>query len=420
MRKVKAEAAIEIDDKQVSGARAHADSGHAGGAPSQARPIAAPQAEPKEDGARAPASARLVSAAAARAGVPRPKTGSESDTVPLAPACSPASGAGSAVPSSVPSPSSMNNSPSVQRRFQARRDSGPAAGIPASVVDVNDVQTMADSWLRLLEEEEDDLEVDFFNVTEESGGARGARRQGGARAAGGLHAAASFDLEAHAYRDDDAQQSRALRQGAGRHTLTHSGSNDWLNRIMSIEEGGGMLGSSSSQSLNELMQRSTPESMVLRDTLSRNVSNVSLTEMVRNYSSGSLEAVMEQGEGWPDQADPATYPSHSEAHAYGAQAPATVSPKMGGGDLEFLQADGGAEGEGAGQQAGSAESLSSRHPPHHNYLYAHQASTGKRMHRTHSHNKLVHEAVSAMGRGLPRPASYEKLSRQCAPQQPKP
>jgi len=148
---------------------------------------------------------------------------------------------------------------------------------------------------------------------------------------------------------------------------------------------------------------------------------------------------------------------------------------MGGGDLEFLQADGGAEGEGAGQQAGSAESLSSRHPPHHNYLYAHQvaslcnpadyirgiaviclwqrelaaraersarlppahplpildllcaaplfssgapgggggacnpsravltgwymawylqASTGKRMHRTHSHNKLVHEAVS--------------------------
>lgn len=181
-----------------------------------------------------------------------------------------------------------------------------------------------------------------------------------------------------------------------------------------------MLGSSSSQSLNELMQRSTPESMVLRDTLSRNVSNVSLTEMVRNYSSGSLEAVMEQGEGWPDQADPGTYPSHSEAHAYGAQAPATVSPKMGGGDLEFLQADGGAEGEGAGQQAGSAESLSSRHPPHHNYLYAHQASTGKRMHRTHSHNKLVHEAVSAMGRGLPRPASYEKLSRQCAPQQPKP
>ena len=89
-----------------------------------------------------------------------------------------------------------------------------------------------------------------------------------------------------------------------------------------------MLGSSSSQSLNELMQRSTPESMVLRDTLSRNVSNVSLTEMVRNYSSGSLEAVMEQGEGWPDQADPATYPSHSEAHAYGAQAPATVSPKV--------------------------------------------------------------------------------------------
>jgi hypothetical protein len=108
-----------------------------------------------------------------------------------------------------------------------------------------------------------------------------------------------------------------------------------------------MMGNGSSQSLHEMMRdtllrnvsRDTLD-LMMHDSLSRNVSNVSLTELVRNYSSGSLEAVMEQGEAWPDHSDHgsyasggsypshATYPSNELPHSYSWQAPATVSPKV--------------------------------------------------------------------------------------------
>jgi hypothetical protein len=102
-----------------------------------------------------------------------------------------------------------------------------------------------------------------------------------------------------------------------------------------------MMGNGSSQSLHEMMRdtllrnvsRDTLD-LMMHDSLSRNVSNVSLTELVRNYSSGSLEAVMEQGEAWPDHSDHAnypsgaTYPSNEQPHSYSWQAPATVSPKV--------------------------------------------------------------------------------------------
>jgi len=49
---------------------------------------------------------------------------------------------------------------------------------------------------------------------------------------------------------------------------------------------------------------------------------------------------------------------------------------MGGGDMDFLQADAAADSEASGeqqqQQAASIDTLSTRHPSHHNYLYAHQ------------------------------------------------
>ena len=106
-----------------------------------------------------------------------------------------------------------------------------------------------------------------------------------------------------------------------------------------------MMGNSSSQSLHEVMRDTllrnvSRDNLMMHDSLSRNVSNVSLTELVRNYSSGSLEAVMEQGEAWPDHSDHgsyasggsypshATYPSNELPHSYSWQAPATVSPKV--------------------------------------------------------------------------------------------
>ena len=106
-----------------------------------------------------------------------------------------------------------------------------------------------------------------------------------------------------------------------------------------------MLGNSSSQSLHEMMRDTllrnvSRDNLMMHDSLSRNVSNVSLTELVRNYSSGSLEAVMEQGEAWPDHSDHttypsgatypshATYPSSEQPHSYSWQALATVSPKV--------------------------------------------------------------------------------------------
>lgn len=250
---------------------------------------------------------------------------------------------------------------------------------------------MADSWLRLLQqEEEEEVDGDFAHSESGSVGGRGVRGRGGTP---------MFDFESGSGSfGEDAVMLMHQRMGsriASKSTLQQSGSSESLNRIMSMEEGGGgMIPSSSSQSLSELMQRSplprntSTDNFLMRDTLSRNVSNVSLTEMVRNYSSASLAAVMEQNETWGNE-----------------EADAIVHTKMGGGgDFQFLQADNGR----------------SMHHAYHQPQQQ-QASTGKRMHRTHSHNKLVHEAVSAhtaVGRGMPRPASFEKLSRQCPDQDP--
>jgi hypothetical protein len=145
--KVKAEAAIEIDDKQVSGSRGNGAHGLASGT----NPNGTPLPQRKDEGpctSGASTWGRQVPGAAAAV---RPKTEKDSDTVPLAPACSPASsGAASGMASSVPSPQSMSmgNSPGLHRRLLAHRDGNGSVGAP---VDVNDVQTMADSWLRLLE-----------------------------------------------------------------------------------------------------------------------------------------------------------------------------------------------------------------------------------------------------------------------------
>lgn len=76
-----------------------------------------------------------------------------------------------------------------------------------------------------------------------------------------------------------------------------------------------MMPSMSSQSLSEFMQRdgdmlsrNVSRDNLMHDTLLRNVSDTSLTEMVRNYSSGSLEAVMEQSEGWVHAEADANHP----------------------------------------------------------------------------------------------------------------
>lgn len=77
-----------------------------------------------------------------------------------------------------------------------------------------------------------------------------------------------------------------------------------------------MLGSMSSQSLNELMQRdgealsrNMSRENLMHDTLLRNVSDTSLNDMVRNYSSASLEAVMEHGQHHMSALWPAGAPS---------------------------------------------------------------------------------------------------------------
>jgi hypothetical protein len=77
------------------------------------------------------------------------------------------------------------------------------------------------------------------------------------------------------------------------------------------QDGGGMMVSMSSQSLSDMMQRdgdvlsrNMSRDNLMHDTLLRNASDTSLTDMVRNYSSASLEAVMEHGQhdvagAWP-------------------------------------------------------------------------------------------------------------------------
>ena len=145
----KAEAAIEIDDKQVSGGRGN-------GAPSATHAYAYPLPQRKDQGPCTSGASTSGASTFGRevpgaAGAVRAKTEKDSDTVPLAPACSPASsGAASGITSSVPSPQSMSmgNSTGLHRRLLAHRDGNGSVGAP---VDVNDIQTMADSWLRLLE-----------------------------------------------------------------------------------------------------------------------------------------------------------------------------------------------------------------------------------------------------------------------------
>lgn len=264
----------------------------------------------------------------------------------------------------------------------------------------------------------------------------------------GLAGTLPLDLEGEGSFSDDgvgnghATHGRMVRPASKKtlSTLSHLGSNDSLNRIMSVEDGGGnMVTSASSLSLSELIQRDTMsrnfsrDQLMLSDTLSRNASNTSLTDMVRNYSSGSLQAVMEhpclEHPCLVDQAEP--WMPHAPAAA--ALDGGSSSSKMGGGDFEFLQsapevrAGRGSEGHAEpanpdlyflSARGGGMRNSSSEHAMHAPEHADRRASTGKRMQRTNSHNKLVnHEAVhavSTMGKGLPRPASYEKLSRQCA------
>jgi len=270
---------------------------------------------------------------------------------------------------------------------------------------------MADSWLRLLEEEDDGEDLcGFIN-----GGGAGGRGGGG----GGSESVDGDSLDQR-WRDMEGQARSRL-------PTSHLGSGDSINRIMSQEDGGaiGMLGSMSSQSLNELMQRdgealsrNMSRENLMHDTLLRNVSDTSLNDMVRNYSSASLEAVMEHGQHHMSALWPAGAPSPP------ADASRSAHKHTRGGDFDFLQgaSEGRAQHGGHGGSAAdpdmsflSVRGVGGNGMQAGGYHLA-QASTGKRMHRTNSHNKLVNEAIATVGRGMPRPPSHEKLSRQCGAQ----
>lgn len=384
---VKAEQAVEIsDDKGASQETA--------AAVREAIAQAKSTAMAAEPGKLAPPGHACVDAAQDRYGA-RVKAEARQDEPALA------------APSAAAAPSASGAmSPSMVHRMRHGRAPGSAAGAGAGALDLNDVNTMADSWLRLLEQEEEDAE-------ELSGFIHGGGPSG--RGGGGSESGDSLDqrwrdIEGHAY-------SRS------RLPTSHLGSSDSLGRIMAQEDGGGMMVSMSSQSLSDMMQRdgdvlsrNMSRDNLMHDTLLRNASDTSLTDMVRNYSSASLEAVMEHGQ-------------HDVAGAWPAPSPASDASRSAhkharGGDFDFLQ--GGSEGRGqhGGHGASAADPdlsfLSVRgvgaNGMHAGGYHPAQASTGKRMHRTNSHNKLVNEAIATVGRGMPRPPSHEKLSRQCGAQ----
>ena len=377
---IKAEAAVEINDDKASSASIAA-----------AIAMAAPHSQANSNMAAAgahnagaaPGNQRMR-AHGANSGHTPDRDSSAALSAP--PAASDAARASASV-------QSMTVSPAMMARMRQRR----AGAVDVGAVDLNDVQTMADSWLRLLEEEENEADGDLLDGPD-------------------LAAPASFsDLGSMA--GEGGQPARVARRGPHKgmgFSSGFTGSSDSLSRIMAGDDGAGLSlsASGSTPSLSGLVRASfmlytcmhaiwcvdasmracvhlrantyvhqvgdssmlsrnvSRDNLLLNDALTRNGSEPSLTEMVRNYSSTSLAAVLESSEGWDQSASPAN---------------ADVQQAAPDGDLSFLSAQNvGAAG------AGASTMMHQAYPSYHGA----QGTTGKRMQRTNSHNMLVHEATS--------------------------
>mmetsp|Transcript_1393 Transcript_1393/g.3048 ORF Transcript_1393/g.3048 Transcript_1393/m.3048 type:complete len:711 (-) Transcript_1393:240-2372(-) len=279
-------------------------------------------------------------------------------------------------------------------------DEKPEGSTTPQSFDFNDVQTVADSWLKLLED--DDAEDVSFLFS----GDNGFRHREGL----------PTNPEDIPFSRDDSRDGfdELTRMGKDGVPLSARSARELMLRHENSDSLSALLGNQ--QGIDQTMHHaSSSESfgamLGAAPALPRNVSNESLGGMMpRTYSSSSLDAVLESNEGWPGEEEGA-----QESAANGSlgvdfdflnrssNAPPTphnwaATPRAhaveGNGDLAFLS-------------RGLPESMGHPGQP-----ALEQGVTGKRMQRTHSHNNLVREAAHG-NRGMPRPPSYEKLSRVC-------
>jgi hypothetical protein len=142
----KAQAAVEISDEAVKGVTEVAE-GAPGKMPEHKMlKQETPALPPHIDGGMALGTSSPPAATHMKAEDP-------ADGEPLAPAPSPCSTGAPSVAASipVPSPSSLVSSGARMRQVRRAEANGSGGGGASGQVDLNDVQTMADSWLRLLE-----------------------------------------------------------------------------------------------------------------------------------------------------------------------------------------------------------------------------------------------------------------------------
>jgi len=291
---------------------------------------------------------------------------------------------------------SLTKSPSPGANQMRMRMPGQGGAVAGSVAeqpgfDFHDVQSVADSWLKLFQDE--DVEDDSFlfqGMNAPRGGQRVSRQSStDAEGMGGID---TLSLQPGASKLLSRPQSSDSISGLA--AQGRSNSSDLIQQI----EGGGMRTVGSNDSLGNMVSGSmrpsgsTDSLSLMGGVMPRNTSNDSLGNMIpRNLSNSSLAAVGETTELWTGAGEESGTP---------------------GGDFDYLA---------AGIPAGSAGGQfwpSGTPPDGAKFGGMTSSGTGKRMVRTSSHNKLVHEAAPQTGSGMPRPPSFEKLSRACRPDLP--
>eukprot|EP00293_Proteomonas_sulcata_P019747 CAMPEP_0184303188 /NCGR_PEP_ID=MMETSP1049-20130417/12972_1 /TAXON_ID=77928 /ORGANISM="Proteomonas sulcata, Strain CCMP704" /LENGTH=690 /DNA_ID=CAMNT_0026614649 /DNA_START=96 /DNA_END=2168 /DNA_ORIENTATION=+ len=250
-----------------------------------------------------------------------------------------------------------------------RRRATPT-GMDNNGLDFNDVQTVADSWLKLFQDE--DVEDDSFLFQADGQMPPGFRMDG--RTEQGMSRDNSRDA---LYREDSGEAFARMLHGAngedGREVSKAIRYNPMGDAGLNTSQGHSSMNKSGSSESLQMLNAGIMLQNGQGTQMNNSASNESLVGMMpRNFSNSSLTAVMEQSESFVGE----------DAHIGQGT----------GADFDFLRS--------AGAQAVPVPG---------------GGGTGKRMQRTNSHNNLVRDAVRGH-QGMPRPPSYEKLSRFCPPE----
>mmetsp|Transcript_48700 Transcript_48700/g.152869 ORF Transcript_48700/g.152869 Transcript_48700/m.152869 type:complete len:712 (-) Transcript_48700:494-2629(-) len=179
--------------------------------------------------------------------------------------------------------------PMLLKARRAHDEKAEGSTTPQSF-DFNDVQTVADSWLKLLED--DDAEDVSFLFSGENGYRH---REGLPTNAEDVSLSREDSREGFEDLARMGKDSVPLSARSARELMLRHENSDSLNSLLANSQG-------LDQNMHHTSSTESFGSMMAATTLPRNVSNESLGGMMpRAYSSSSLDAVLESNEGWPGE-----------------------------------------------------------------------------------------------------------------------